>query len=246
MTCRASKIRPPLDAIASEASRLTELIGSRVCCDRCAPTTGTRGARCACAAAVWLERWEPRARAGQRRSRARPRGVPRRGAGRGIANVTSTPRTASACSCSTVGFAGEVSLGSVQRGPFQMGYVGYWIDEALRGQRLRPRRRRADHAVRVRRCCSCTGSRPRSCPATRRAGGSRRSSGCATKAPRVRLPADPRRVRGSHPLRDDGRGVARARPRARRPSSCTAETPRVVGLSRMRCSDTGESGLNQP
>jgi ribosomal-protein-alanine N-acetyltransferase len=30
-------------------------------------------------------------------------------------------------------FAGEVSLGSVQRGPFQMGYVGYWIDEALAG-----------------------------------------------------------------------------------------------------------------
>jgi len=30
-------------------------------------------------------------------------------------------------------FAGEVSLASVQRGPFQMGYVGYWIDEALAG-----------------------------------------------------------------------------------------------------------------
>ncbi len=30
-------------------------------------------------------------------------------------------------------FAGEVSLGSVQRGPFQMGYVGYWIDQALAG-----------------------------------------------------------------------------------------------------------------
>jgi ribosomal-protein-alanine N-acetyltransferase len=30
-------------------------------------------------------------------------------------------------------FAGEVSLGSVQRGPFQMGYIGYWIDEALAG-----------------------------------------------------------------------------------------------------------------
>jgi ribosomal-protein-alanine N-acetyltransferase len=30
-------------------------------------------------------------------------------------------------------FAGEVSLGSVQRGPFQMAYVGYWIDEELAG-----------------------------------------------------------------------------------------------------------------
>jgi ribosomal-protein-alanine N-acetyltransferase len=31
-------------------------------------------------------------------------------------------------------FAGEVSLGSVQRGPFQMGYIGYWIDHALAGR----------------------------------------------------------------------------------------------------------------
>jgi len=30
-------------------------------------------------------------------------------------------------------FAGEVSLGSIQRGPFQMGYIGYWIDQALAG-----------------------------------------------------------------------------------------------------------------
>ena len=30
-------------------------------------------------------------------------------------------------------FAGEVSLGSVQRGPFQMGYIGYWIDEKFSG-----------------------------------------------------------------------------------------------------------------
>jgi ribosomal-protein-alanine N-acetyltransferase len=31
-------------------------------------------------------------------------------------------------------FAGEVNLSSVQRGAFQNGYVGYWIDEALAGQ----------------------------------------------------------------------------------------------------------------
>jgi len=35
-------------------------------------------------------------------------------------------------------FAGEVSLGSVSRGPFQSAYVGYWIDEALAGQGLVP------------------------------------------------------------------------------------------------------------
>ena len=43
------------------------------------------------------------------------------------------PRTGSGCSCVDGRFAGEVSLGSVQRGPFQMGYVGYWIDEAQAG-----------------------------------------------------------------------------------------------------------------
>ncbi|MDQ1533746.1 MAG: [ribosomal protein S5]-alanine N-acetyltransferase [Actinomycetota bacterium] len=31
-------------------------------------------------------------------------------------------------------FAGEVSLGSVQRGPFQSAFIGYWIDEALAGR----------------------------------------------------------------------------------------------------------------
>ena len=35
-------------------------------------------------------------------------------------------------------FAGEVSLGSVQRGPFQMGYIGYWIDEDCGGNEYVP------------------------------------------------------------------------------------------------------------
>jgi ribosomal-protein-alanine N-acetyltransferase len=30
-------------------------------------------------------------------------------------------------------FAGEINLSSVQRGPFQNAYVGYWIDKALAG-----------------------------------------------------------------------------------------------------------------
>jgi len=30
-------------------------------------------------------------------------------------------------------FAGEMNLSSVQRGPFQNGYVGYWVDRALAG-----------------------------------------------------------------------------------------------------------------
>jgi ribosomal-protein-alanine N-acetyltransferase len=31
-------------------------------------------------------------------------------------------------------FAGEVNLSSIQRGPFQNAYVGYWVDEDLAGQ----------------------------------------------------------------------------------------------------------------
>jgi ribosomal-protein-alanine N-acetyltransferase len=31
-------------------------------------------------------------------------------------------------------FAGEINLSSVQRGPFQSAYVGYWVDEKLAGQ----------------------------------------------------------------------------------------------------------------
>lgn len=30
-------------------------------------------------------------------------------------------------------FAGEITLSSIQRGPVQSGYIGYWIDEALAG-----------------------------------------------------------------------------------------------------------------
>jgi ribosomal-protein-alanine N-acetyltransferase len=35
-------------------------------------------------------------------------------------------------------FIGEVSLGSVQRGPFQSAFVGYWVDSAYAGQGLMP------------------------------------------------------------------------------------------------------------
>ena len=31
-------------------------------------------------------------------------------------------------------FAGEVTLSSIQRGPFQSSFIGYWIDQALAGQ----------------------------------------------------------------------------------------------------------------
>jgi ribosomal-protein-alanine N-acetyltransferase len=33
-------------------------------------------------------------------------------------------------------FAGEINLNSIQRGPFQNAYIGYWIDEKQAGQSL--------------------------------------------------------------------------------------------------------------
>jgi [ribosomal protein S5]-alanine N-acetyltransferase len=36
------------------------------------------------------------------------------------------------------GFAGEINLNSIQRGPFQNAYVGYWIDEARAGRGYMP------------------------------------------------------------------------------------------------------------
>jgi len=35
-------------------------------------------------------------------------------------------------------FSGEMNLSGIQRGPFQNGFVGYWIDEAVAGQGYTP------------------------------------------------------------------------------------------------------------
>jgi ribosomal-protein-alanine N-acetyltransferase len=85
--------------------------------------------------ADWLLRWEPR-----------PKGAP----------VPSEDRPSFAARCGIrererhlgtgygfgifVGerFGGEVTLSSIQRGPFQSGVIGYWIDEALAGRGLVP------------------------------------------------------------------------------------------------------------
>ena len=84
----------------------------------------------------WLTRWEPRpapghpdvvedprAFAARCNSRDRER---RLGSGYGF-GVFVGPR-----------LAGEINLNSVQRGPFQNAYVGYWIDEALAGHGYTP------------------------------------------------------------------------------------------------------------
>ena len=85
--------------------------------------------------ADWLLRWEPR-----------PKGAP----------VPSEDRPSFAARCGIrererhlgtgygfgifVGerFAGEVTLSSIQRGPFQSGVIGYWVDEAMAGRGLVP------------------------------------------------------------------------------------------------------------
>ena len=35
-------------------------------------------------------------------------------------------------------FCGEINLASIQRGPFQNAYIGYWIDQAVAGRGLMP------------------------------------------------------------------------------------------------------------
>ena len=110
-TCRVSKIRPRSTrsrAIASARARggavvVTEL--DRFTGDAaaaCGPTTGTRGARCACGAGRGSNGGSraPTSAASTPRSTARRSG---RGAAPGTASGTSTRPTASACSCSTAG-----------------------------------------------------------------------------------------------------------------------------------------------
>jgi [ribosomal protein S5]-alanine N-acetyltransferase len=85
--------------------------------------------------ADWLLRWEPR-----------PKGAP----------VPSEDRASFAARCGIrererhlgsgygfgifVGerFAGEVTLSSIQRGPFQSAFIGYWIDESMAGRGFVP------------------------------------------------------------------------------------------------------------
>jgi [ribosomal protein S5]-alanine N-acetyltransferase len=82
----------------------------------------------------WLLKWEPRALPGQpdatedRRVFAARCGARERerqlGSGYGFGIFIGPERDR---------FAGEINLGTVQRGPYQNAYVGYWIDEAAAG-----------------------------------------------------------------------------------------------------------------
>jgi len=111
---------------------VTELIGARVMLRplRTDDWDAWREVRIRCR--DWLERWEPRAEPGS----ADP--ALEREAFRARCGAWDRQRHFDAAYGFGLflldgRFAGEVSLGSVQRGPFQMGYIGYWIDEALAG-----------------------------------------------------------------------------------------------------------------
>ena len=79
----------------------------------------------------WLVPWEPRPPADQRFLDADRRGFAARCGGR--------ERERQLGSGFAFGifvgnrFAGEANISSVQRGPFQNAYIGYWIDQALAG-----------------------------------------------------------------------------------------------------------------
>ena len=87
----------------------------------------------------WLVKWEPRPLPGQpdatedRRVFAARCGARERerqlGSGYGFGIFVGPDRER---------FAGEINLGSVQRGPYQNAYVGYWIDEAVAGNSYVP------------------------------------------------------------------------------------------------------------
>ena len=87
----------------------------------------------------WLLKWEPRPLPGQpdatedRRVFAARCGARERerqlGSGYGFGIFVGPDRTR---------FAGEINLSSVQRGPYQNAYVGYWIDEAVAGHSYTP------------------------------------------------------------------------------------------------------------
>jgi ribosomal-protein-alanine N-acetyltransferase len=87
----------------------------------------------------WLVKWEPRPLPGQpdatedRRVFAARCGARERerqlGSGYGFGIFVGDDRAR---------FAGEINLSSVQRGPYQNAYVGYWIDEAVAGNSYTP------------------------------------------------------------------------------------------------------------
>ena len=162
----------------------------------------------------WLTKWEPSA-SPARPTRSRTATRSRSAAAPASASASSAPATASASS-STATFAGEINLSSVQRGPFQSAYVGYWIDEKHAGNGYMPEAVVRGAAVRASRSCTCTACRSRSSPATAASRRVVEKLDIRDEGVAAALPRDQRRVGGPRPLRHHRRGVGGAPRRAPR------------------------------
>jgi ribosomal-protein-alanine N-acetyltransferase len=113
-----------------------ELVGRRVSLRPLMPSDFEQWREVRTRSRDWLVRWEPKPIVGQpdaaddRRVFAARCGARDRerqlGTGYGF-GIFVGPR-----------FAGEINISSIQRGPFQNAYVGYWIDQAMAGHSYVP------------------------------------------------------------------------------------------------------------
>ncbi|HVF31925.1 MAG TPA: GNAT family protein [Acidimicrobiales bacterium] len=84
----------------------------------------------------WLVKWEPRAAAGHPDPTEDRRAY--------VARCSARERERELGSGFGFGifvgarFCGEINLNSIQRGPFQNAYIGYWMDEAMAGSSYTP------------------------------------------------------------------------------------------------------------
>ena len=157
-------------------------------------------------------------------ARARPTPSPTatpsgRAAARGSASASSTPRTGSALFLRDGTLVGEVSLGSVLRGPFQSSFIGYWIDEAHAGNGYMPEARRARAALRVRRARAAPHGGGDRAPQRQEPAG-RREARPARRGHRDPVPADPAACgRTTCATRSPARSGTSVAPSSRRSSS---------------------------
>jgi len=115
---------------------VTTLFGRRVLLRPLAPTDFPAWREVRRRNAGWLTKWEP----------TRPPGSPDVIEDREAFTIRCNARQRERQLGSGYGFgifvdgefAGEINLSSVQRGPFQSGSIGYWIDEAHAGQGYTP------------------------------------------------------------------------------------------------------------